>query len=120
MEPSKRFSESQRKEVYSQAFNNMFYGYGDRHFEHCWALFGRDNDDICWSYFKKKNKKWDQFISLGRKYIPKRIMPEEAYKKEGLRYEEPIQPNINPKDYEFWTEEEKKEEDEYLDKKING
>ena len=56
MEPSKRFSESQRKEVYSQAFNNMFYGYGDRHFEHCWALFGRDNDDICWSYFKKKGE----------------------------------------------------------------
>ena len=54
MEPSQRFSESQRKEVYSQAFNNMFYGYGDRHFEHCWAVFGRDNDDICWSYFKKK------------------------------------------------------------------
>ena len=54
MEPSKRFSESQRREVYSQAFNNKFYGYGDRHFEHCWALFGRDNDDICWSYFKKR------------------------------------------------------------------
>ena len=98
----------------------MLYGYGDRHFEHCWALFGRDNGDICWSYFKKKNKKLDQFISLGRKYIPKRIMPEEVYKKEGLVYVEPIQPNINPKDYEFWTEEEKKEEDEYLEKKING
>ena len=41
-------------------------------------------------------------------------------KKEGLIYVEPIQPNINPKDYEFWTEEEKKEEDEYLEKKING
>ena len=57
---------------------------------------------------------------MGRKYIPKRIRPEEAYKKEGLIYVEPIQTKINTKDYEFLTEEEKKEEDEYLEKKING
>ena len=54
----KTFTESQRREVYAEAFHEQLYGYGDVHWVHHWALFARNNDDICRSYFFKKSGKW--------------------------------------------------------------
>ena len=50
----KSFTESDRTEVYSQAFNVELFGYGDVHWIHHWALFASNNDDICRSYSLKK------------------------------------------------------------------
>lgn len=66
---SNKFSEPERREVYSQVFNIELYGYGDVHIFHSQAKFASDNDDICFSY-KKKNKKCEQFLDLGCKYSP--------------------------------------------------
>ena len=115
----KAFSELDRREVYSQVFNNRLYFYGDIHYIHRWSLFARNHDDICRSYFLKKDNKWEKFISLGWKYIPRRIMPEEAYKLEGLSVEEPKPPVFDPNDESNWTEEEQKRLDEELKRKIN-
>ena len=54
----KSFTESDRREVYSQAFNVELNGYGDVHWVHRWAIFARNNDDICRSYFFKKTGNW--------------------------------------------------------------
>ena len=88
---SKKFTESQRREFYSQLFNQRFNYLGDVHTSHCWAKFGRENDNICRSYFTGKNKHWKQFLEFGRKYIPKYINPETAYELEGnAPDEEPV------------------------------
>ena len=114
----KSFTESDRREVYSQAFNVELYGYGDVNWIHHWALFARNNDDICRSYFFKKNRKWKEFISLGRKYVPQYIMPQNAYEIEGLAVEEPEKPSFDNNDESNWPEEVRKKLDEELAKKF--
>ncbi len=113
---SNKFSEPERREVYSQVFNIELYGYGDVHMVHSWARFARDNDDICFSY-KKKNKKWEQFLALGRKYSPQWVFPEEAYRKEGLMPDIPPQES-HLNDSGTWTEEERKRFEDELEKKL--
>ena len=78
------FTEFERRLVYARAFEHELFGYGDMHVIHCWAKFARDNDDICRSYFIRKSKNWEKFLELGKKYTPKDIFPEEAYKMEGI------------------------------------
>ena len=113
---SKKFSEPERLEVYSQVFNIELYGYGDVHMVHSWAIFARNNDDICFSY-KKKNKKWEQFLALGRKYSPQWVFPQEAYRIEGLAPDIPTE-ELHLNDSGSWNEEEKIQFEEELRKKF--
>ena len=86
---NKNISESDRREIYSQIFDDELFGYGYIPNIHSQGKFSPNNDDICSSYFFKKNDKWKKHISLGRKYAPLSISPQEAYKREGLAVEEP-------------------------------
>ena len=99
----KYLDEFNRREVYSQAFHLMFYGYGDVDVVHKWALFSRNNDDICISYFTDKSNKWKKFISLERKYIPQYIYPTKVYELEGLVLQYPPAPAFDPN----WTKKKK-------------
>ena len=112
------FTEFERRLVYAKAFENELFGYGNSHVTHCWARFARDNDDICRSYFIRKSKNWEKFLELGKKYIPKGIFPEDAYKMEGIMLQMPPEPKVDMNDSGNWTEEERKRFNDELDKKL--
>ena len=72
---------------------------------------------MIFAFLIKKNKKWEQFLALRRKYSPKWVFPQEAYRIEGLAPDIPTEES-HLNDSGSWTEEEKIRFEEELRKKF--